>query len=639
MKLKKTYVATITYLLCFGAQAAVVSLNTPALQKIDNFRDVAGTTTAYATANSGVMRQGVFYRSNALTPTPADLAVLNSLNITSIVDLRTPAEIADTPDTLPAKAQYVNVDLIGSSGSTSSITSSLAGMTAAEVNAMMEDGERSFVTSGYARQGLNEVFRELAGADGAALFHCTAGKDRTGWTAALLQSIAGVDPADIRQNYLATNEYTAARINATVAALPPSMAETYRTLMGVQANWLQAGFDQILISYGTVDNYLKQGLGLDQETLYVLRAKMVRYSQLPGQQNLTGNAAAGAAFLNALQDSPLSGRYTAYNYYLQSAIDSGSLGGMEKRIGGQVYADAASYLLRAPSQINDKLSSWTAGNTLAVGAASVWMTGMDSYLGTNGNDGQSSSNERSAGAVVGSTWRANEQLSINGGVGYGRGTVSSNADEIKTNSTFVTLGGRYAFNSLQDGPYTALQGTAGYIDYDSERRPGGGFDSAQGDGSGQFYSARAAVGWFVPGIVSFEPSVGLQVTHLHMKGVQETNSEVALEVDGTNETQTSLVSQVDIKLKPFTPGSWALTPGINVGYERLLDNEQQTSHASLYGLTVSQVSAFNDKNLYKAGITLSATRGSLTLGAGANVLAADRSSTGFNGSLTASYAF
>lgn len=639
MKLKKTYAATIIYLLCCGAQAADTALNTPHLQGMDNFRDVAGTTTAYATANDGVMRQGVFYRSNAVTPIPSDLAVLDTLNITSVVDLRTPAEIATTPDTLPAGARYVNVDLIGNSGSTSSITSSLAGMTPAGVNAMMEDGERSFVTSSYARQGLNEVFRELAGADGAALFHCTAGKDRTGWTAAILQSIAGVGSADIMQNYLATNEYTAARINATVAALPPSMAETYRTLMGVQASWLQAGFDQILISYGTVDNYLKEGLGLDQATIYVLRAKMVRYAHLPGQQSFTGNAAAGAAFLNALQDSPLSGRYTAYNYYLQSAIDSGSLGGMEKRIGGQVYADAASYLLRAPSQINDKLSPWIAGNTLAVGSASVWMTGMDSYLGTDGNSARSSSNEHSAGAIVGSTWRANEQISVNGGIGYSHGTVSSNADEVKTNSTFITLGGRYALRSLQDGPYGTLQGTAGYVDYGSERRPGGGFDAARGDSSGQFYSARAGLGWFVPGIVTFDPSFGVQLTHLHLKGVQETNSEVALDVDGTNETQTSLVGNLDIHLKPFTPGSWALTPGINFGYERLLDDAQITSHASLYGINVDQVSAYNSKNLYKTGINLSATTGNLTLAAGANVLAADNSSTGFNGTLTASYAF
>jgi len=639
LKLTKTYAATIVYLLCCGAQAADLTLNTPRLQGMDNFRDVAGTTTAYTTRNDGVMREGVFYRSNALTPTPADLAILNTLNITTVVDLRTPAEIATTPDTLPGGAKYINVDLIGQSGSTSSITSSLAGMNAASVNTLMEDGERNFVTNNYARQGLSQVFRELAEADGAALFHCTAGKDRTGWTAAILQSIAGVDSATIMQDYLATNEYTAARINATVAALPASMGETYRTLMGVQANWLQAGFDQTLISYGSVDNYLKQGLGLDQATLYVLRGKMVRYGQLPGQLSFSGNAAAGAAFLIALQDSPLSGRYTAYNYFLQSAIDNGSLGGMEKRIGGQVHADAQSYLLRAASQINDKIAPWTSGDQLAVGDATVWMSGIDGYLGTNGSDAHSSSNEHSAGAIVGSTWRLHQQASINGGVGYSHGQVSSNGDEVKTNSTFITLGGRYALHNLQDGLYGSLQGNAGYIDYQSDRRPGEGFDTATGDSSGQFYSARANIGWRVPGIVTFDPSLGVQVTHLHMDDIQETGSEVAMDVDGSNETQTSLVSNLDISLKPFTPGNWTLTPGLNVGYERLLSDAQSTSHGTLYGIGIDQVSAFNSDNLYKAGINLSAATGNVTLGAGVNVLAADHSSTGFNGMISASVAF
>lgn len=639
MKLQKTYAATIIYLLCCGAQAADLTVNTPRLQGMDNFRDVAGTTAAYSTNHDGVMRAGVFYRSNALTPTTSDLAILNTLNITTVVDLRTTAEIAATPDTLPAGAQYINADLIGNAGNTSSITSSLAGMSLQSVNAMMEDGERSFVTNDFARQGLALEFRALAEADGAAIFHCTAGKDRTGWTAAILQSIAGVSSTDIMANYLATNDYTAARINATVAVLPASIADTYRTIMGVQANWLQAGFDQILLSYGSVDNYLKQGLGLDQATIYVLRGKMVRYAQLPGQQSFTGNAAEGAAFLAALQDSPLSGRYTAYNYFLQSAIDSGSLGGMEKRIGGQVHADAESYLLRTASQINDKIAPWTSGSQLAVGRTSVWMTGVDSYLGTNASPSTSSSNEHSAGAIVGGTWRTSEQASVNGGVGYSHGQVSSNGDEVKTNSTFIILGGRYAIRSLQDGPYGTLQGSAGYIDYQSDRRPGEGFETAKGDTNGQFYSARAGVGWRVPGVVTFDPSLGVQVTHLHLDDFQETGSEVALDMDGSNDTQTSLVSNLDINLKPFTPGNWAVTPGLNVGYERLLSDAQATSNGTLYGFGISQVSAFDSDNLYKAGINLSAATGNLMLAASANVLAADHSSTGFNGTLSASLAF
>ncbi len=90
--------------------------------------------------------------------------------------------------------------------------------------------------------------------------------------------------------------------------------------------------------------YLTQGLGLTQADIYVLRAKMVYYAELPGQSRFSGNAAAGAALLNELQNSPLSGHYTANNYYLQSAMDAGTLWGGETRVGGQIPAKAGIYL-------------------------------------------------------------------------------------------------------------------------------------------------------------------------------------------------------------------------------------------------------------------------------------------------------
>ncbi|MFQ9623831.1 MAG: tyrosine-protein phosphatase [Enterobacteriaceae bacterium] len=79
------------------------------------------------------------------------------------------------------------------------------------------------------RARFTTLFNDLASADGAALFHCTAGKDRTGWTAAMLLSIAGVDEGTIMENYLATNDYTRQRVEATPAMLP-AMAAIYEPL-------------------------------------------------------------------------------------------------------------------------------------------------------------------------------------------------------------------------------------------------------------------------------------------------------------------------------------------------------------------------------------------------------------------------
>lgn len=635
----KSSILPLASLICFFCSAthAQTSLDTPHLTGIDNFRDVAGIDTAYSTENNGVMRQGIFYRSNALTPTDADLAVLNSLNISTVVDVRSPAEVASQADTLPEGSRYVNIDLIGNNGA---FVIDLSKMTVGDVDTMMEAGERSFVTSDYARQGLGEVFRELANADDAALFHCTAGKDRTGWISAVLQSIAGVSHDDIMANYLATNDYTAARVNATVAMLPDSMKATYGSLLGVQGSWLQAGLDQVVASYGSMDNYLKEGLGLDQATIYVLRGKMVRYLTLPGEAGLSGNAAAGAATLNALQDSSLSGRYTAYNNYLQSAIDQGTLGGVEKQIGGQVHADAASYLLRQPSRQYDAIATQISGRDLRAEQSQVWLQGLSGYLGTDAHDGASSSNEHTNGALVGVTHRFNDTTAANGAIGYSHGAVSAAGGNVKTNTTSATLGARYGVNSLNQGLWLGAQGSAGYIDYQSDRHLDGGLGTARGDTNGQYYSGRVSAGWLMTAsTLTLDPAIGVQVTHLSLDGFQEKDSEVALNMVSTSETQTSLTFDLGIGILPQQAGSWTLTPGINLGYERLLSDDNITSHGTLYGIGVDQTSAFGSSNLYKTGLQLLSTYRNVSVTTRVDYLAADTHSNGVSGQLNLAISF
>lgn len=627
-------------LFCLQTAAAVADptvLDTPRLTGIDNFRDVAGTTTAYTTNQGGTLRSGVFYRSNALTPTASDLATLNTLNIRNVFDLRTPAEALGTPDTLPTGAHYTNINIIGTASSDGFMPTS-----AAAAVKMMEDTNRSFVVDAGVRSRFNQLFRELASSEDAALFHCTAGKDRTGWTAAVLQSLAGVDSATIMSDYLATNAYTAERVAATLAQLnhlSPAMATIYAPLLGVQASYLQAGLDQVVASYGTMDNYLKQGLGLDQETIYVLRGKLVRYAVLPGQQGLSGNAAAGAGLLNALQDSPLSGHYTAYNNYLQAAIDAGTLSGVESQVGGQVHADAASYLLRQAGLIDDTISPYIAGNQLQLGQTAMWTSALADYLGTDGSKDAASSGEHSAGALVGVVHRFDEHTSAHGEFGYNHGSISAAGGTAKTDSTFVSLGGRYGFDSLEHGPYAAVHASAGYIDYDSKRDLSAGLGSAKGSTDGNFYSAKASLGYLAfKGPLRIEPEVGVRVAHINLDGFQEKGSELALDVDSINQTVTSLVADLKLGFQARPLGNWQVTPGLSLGYERALNDPSVTSQGSVLGFGVEQDSAFDSRNLYKAGMNLTATQGAVSLGADLKVSGGGDSS-GLGGNLSASFAF
>ncbi|WP_064120955.1 tyrosine-protein phosphatase [Pseudomonas fluorescens] len=618
--------------------AESVPLDTPRLQGIDNFRDIAGITTAYTTAHDGTMRTGVFYRSNALTPTASDLATLNSLGIKAIYDLRTPSEIAATPDTLISGATYQNIDIIGSTTSGSNITN-ISFKSAADAIAMMEQTNRAFVSDAGMRGQFGVLFNELASVDAAQLFHCTAGKDRTGWTAAVLQSIAGVDNATIMANYLATNDYTAARVAATLKALPPSMAAIYAPLLGVQASYLQAGLDEVTAQYGSMDNYLKQGLGLSQETIYVLRGKLVEYNSLPGQAGLIGNAAAGAELLRQLQNTDLSGTYSAYNYYLQSAIDAGTLGGVETQVGGQVHADAASYLLRQNAMIERAAAPFASGSDLKVGQYRLWTTALAGYLGTDGSAHADSSNEHSQGLMVGITQRFSEQLSARGGFGYSKGTVGGAGGEADTDFTFLNVGARYGFSSLEQGLFFDANASAGYIDYDSKRDLGGGLGTAKGNSHGNLTGATLALGYRAPiNGMTIEPSLGLRVSHLDLNGFKEKGSELSLDVDDNSATRRSAVANLNVAFAPMVMGAWQLVPGVQVGYERTLGHNEVDSQSHLLGLDIEQRAAFDNRDQFTGGVNLMANLGALSLGAevGAN---GGGDSHGFNGGLKASYAF
>ncbi|MGW4243261.1 tyrosine-protein phosphatase [Nocardia sp. NPDC004722] len=248
----------------------------PRLSSVVNFRDLAGTGEGYRGQGNHHLNKGVFYRSNALTPNDADLATLNALHLSSVFDLRSADEIAQKADRVPTGATYVNVPILGGNLSTGmpSFTSPDA------AKKFMQDLNKSFVTDAGERGKFAELLTQLADQDGPSVFHCTAGKDRTGWTAFLLQSIARVDDATIMSDYLLSNDYLAAANSATLAQITAAKgaaaAAVYAPLLGVDRSYLQAGIDQINSQYGSVEKYLKDGLGLKGKTIEQLRDKLIK---------------------------------------------------------------------------------------------------------------------------------------------------------------------------------------------------------------------------------------------------------------------------------------------------------------------------------------------------------------------------
>jgi protein-tyrosine phosphatase len=260
---------------CGGGNLDTDQPETPRLASVSNFRDLAGASVGYLTVDGKQMRRGIFYRANVLTFSDADRATVDKLGIASVYDLRTPGEIARTADVLPDGATSQTYNVLG--------TADFVAPTFATTDAatgFMEMQARSYVFGGAQRAAYGSLLTRLAEGAGAQLFHSSAGKDRTGWVAALLLSIANVPLDVIMQDYLLSNVYLARSIQDQTATLRAQDGDAIATveapLLTVQESYLQAGFDQVQSSYGTMINYLTQGLGMSQTTIDQLRNRLVR---------------------------------------------------------------------------------------------------------------------------------------------------------------------------------------------------------------------------------------------------------------------------------------------------------------------------------------------------------------------------
>ncbi|SEP67930.1 protein-tyrosine phosphatase [Lachnospiraceae bacterium NE2001] len=137
-----------------------------------------------------------------------------------------------------------------------------------------------FVLGERGRNAYKEFFRILLKADpdeGAILWHCTDGKDRTGIAAALLLTALGADKETVYEDYLLTNEYNAKIIEAVKAKYAGEAQDKLEAMIfvsgGVSKSYMDAAFEAMDQYFGGVAGYLSKGLGLTNADIELLREK------------------------------------------------------------------------------------------------------------------------------------------------------------------------------------------------------------------------------------------------------------------------------------------------------------------------------------------------------------------------------
>ena len=256
------------------------------LEMLPNTRDLGGM----AGADGRKIRPGLLIRSGNLEKaSPEDLRQLGE-KVSLVIDLRSYQEVEEHPDAVIPGAKYLHLPVIAE------IT---PGITKEDETKTFDEKTRDLVRSaGRSRAFMIKTYSDMADSDfalqkyvkfvdcllenegGAVLWHCTAGKDRAGFAALIIQKILGIPDDVIFRDYMFTNENMAGEIRAMVKNfrsqggwMIPNLKKSVQYLFGAWPEFLEALLLRIDERWGSFDGFLEKGLGITEEKKILLREK------------------------------------------------------------------------------------------------------------------------------------------------------------------------------------------------------------------------------------------------------------------------------------------------------------------------------------------------------------------------------
>jgi protein-tyrosine phosphatase len=233
-----------------------------------NFRDLGG----YRTADGATVRRNAVFRSAHLGGlTDTDRNALGRLGVRTVVDLRGVNEAAETPHLVDG----VGCRIVGAHiepGVGEKIRDAVASGTATPhvVMGYMTDHYRDYPRR--CTPGFRTLFTTLSdGRHRPLVFHCTAGKDRTGFASALLLTLLGVPWDTVIEDYLRTNELWIGHIGR----YPELDIDTRAAIVEARRPYLEAAFQVVRSDFGSPEAFAEKALGLDRAARERLRADLL----------------------------------------------------------------------------------------------------------------------------------------------------------------------------------------------------------------------------------------------------------------------------------------------------------------------------------------------------------------------------
>ena len=246
-------------------------------EKIHNARDLGGLQTK----EGRIIKEGLLIRSaNLSEATEADLEKMKEVHcLAKVIDLRTSKEKTEKPDIYSENTEYIHNPIFDERVFGISHERENDEKLSKPQIPVMEDLYCMMVTNESCRANLGKAVRAVMEHDfskGSVLWHCTEGKDRCGLVTAMVLGALGVKRELIMEDYLLTNEVNAPKAEmfyqrVFMAGKSEVEAEAVKNAFLAKESYLNAAFSVIDEKYPDMETYLKEGLGIPEESILAFR--------------------------------------------------------------------------------------------------------------------------------------------------------------------------------------------------------------------------------------------------------------------------------------------------------------------------------------------------------------------------------
>ena len=236
--------------------------------KLLNFRDMGGLETPY-----GKIKCGKIFRTSPFAPKcKADKEFVENMHLDAVVDFRTPEEVKATPDVLPDGVEYVEARVFEADApgisSTPATTVDIFHFSDDEIVAARKFVEETYAVMAYSK-AYDKLF-ELMDEGKTFAFHCTAGKDRTGIGAMLVELAFGRTFDECLEGYLESNDHHAKNnkkiaVGLRLMGIRKTLREFVAEVLQTHERLFDIAKKSILDKYATVQEFLEAEHGVTPE--------------------------------------------------------------------------------------------------------------------------------------------------------------------------------------------------------------------------------------------------------------------------------------------------------------------------------------------------------------------------------------